>query len=1346
MSARAFTQSTCDADKSCAGNSLRLNGSDLQYVDVFNTPILQSIDSTNALTVECWLKINRRAGVRQYIAGVWGPRTDRDDKWVMYISELDSLTFTLSNNSTNFSDFDNTSVTFPMSAMYGNWFHLAAEWDGITQQARLYVNARLVASGTNIAYPIFKLRTTQSYLQLGSFNGITNDPASFKTLDGEIDECRMWNIIVPEQALRCNRYNSLNGNEAGLILYFRCNESNGATALCDASRYNWRGAVRGGAQFIPSTRIVPQTTFITPNDFTFHLGCISDTTLQISLTDTSECGSTVFVSLSGPDTAGFQLSTNTITLARNLPQIVNVRTNLRTTGVINASISLIPVNRCSAPKTIPISITRNTQLTVSSPRVVFDTLYGCVGKPSSDKTVQLCNQSTDTLTVSALNVINPEFTSSPIGWNFPLRLLPGECRDVLLNFFPADSGSFRDTLRIVSTDKCPGSGLVPIFGRYVKVLNSTIDSVNFDTPGLRCRRSLNLAQEFFVRNLTNDSLIVEAFETNLPSFSSPTRVPFYMAPNRSYQAYIRFRENVEGLYRDTVRIRMRFKGCTIYKPIIVQGRIIDVKLTPSDTIVNFGTVVVGKLVTRIITLRNDGLDTRQVFIFLQSGRVFSATPPGPYNLAPGQSSNINMTFRPFEARAYRDTLCIQDVGCVMNKCVIIYGLGVNGTLEFDPGYVESKNVINCQCRTDTVRVKNISGNPLTIFNVTLQGPAAGKFSFLPPQPIPNEVLTPEQVRTYFIQFCPNNAPDYQIDFADLVFQTNGADDTLKMFLRGSNIQPKLFIAPVTDYGDVEVGTSFTLPIKIQNVSPVTMRVDSIGNLPQGYSLVNTIPPLPAMLGFRDTLIANVRFSPTMNTRYTGNINVYSNNPCGVSVQGTLNGKGIIVPLFVPWSTIVFREATRCDSVPRLVALMNDGSVPIRIDSIWIIGTDASSFTWKGVTFTGIPRDVPPKTNDTILITYYPIFSQNVLSIAQIRIAATTRLGQQIFTINLSGGRVQQFIPNTNRIIFSPTPVRTAAPNQTLRITNPAYLDTLVIDSLSFEPPSGVYGVIGGLPAVVPPRATVSFQITFRPLAAVDYAAHIRIRNRKPCNEVDTTIAVFGSGYAPPYLVTLCLDTNVVAKIGDLIRLPIYVNRNIPQDPVDISLLLRYYNRALKYEGAEPVFTSRSMTFDTLNTDGLKLTLRGNQNVQRGPIAYVYFRVAAADSIAFFFVTDSIAFTSDSTLFIALLGDGCASPMVINPNCNVTRLSFNTNVYALMQNRPNPFNLTTLIEFEIVEDTRVVLTVFDSYGREVRRLIDGSMTHGRYRQTFDARGLPSGVYYYRLHAGVFSAMRKMILVK
>ena len=85
-------------------------------------------------------------------------------------------------------------------------------------------------------------------------------------------------------------------------------------------------------------------------------------------------------------------------------------------------------------------------------------------------------------------------------------------------------------------------------------------------------------------------------------------------------------------------------------------------------------------------------------------------------------------------------------------------------------------------------------------------------------------------------------------------------------------------------------------------------------------------------------------------------------------------------------------------------------------------------------------------------------------------------------------------------------------------------------------------------------------------------------------------------------------------------------------------------------------------------------------------------------------------------------------------------------YALRQNYPNPFNPTTVISYDLPAATKINLKVYDVLGREVATLVDGEMEAGVHQVSFDASRLASGIYFYRIAAGNYVTMKKMLLVK
>jgi agmatine/peptidylarginine deiminase len=87
-----------------------------------------------------------------------------------------------------------------------------------------------------------------------------------------------------------------------------------------------------------------------------------------------------------------------------------------------------------------------------------------------------------------------------------------------------------------------------------------------------------------------------------------------------------------------------------------------------------------------------------------------------------------------------------------------------------------------------------------------------------------------------------------------------------------------------------------------------------------------------------------------------------------------------------------------------------------------------------------------------------------------------------------------------------------------------------------------------------------------------------------------------------------------------------------------------------------------------------------------------------------------------------------------------------NRFALFQNYPNPFNPVTRIKFDIAKSSNVSMKIFDASGREVLKVTDAFMNAGSYSFDWNAVKFASGIYFYKLTAGDFTEVKKMILIK
>ena len=85
-------------------------------------------------------------------------------------------------------------------------------------------------------------------------------------------------------------------------------------------------------------------------------------------------------------------------------------------------------------------------------------------------------------------------------------------------------------------------------------------------------------------------------------------------------------------------------------------------------------------------------------------------------------------------------------------------------------------------------------------------------------------------------------------------------------------------------------------------------------------------------------------------------------------------------------------------------------------------------------------------------------------------------------------------------------------------------------------------------------------------------------------------------------------------------------------------------------------------------------------------------------------------------------------------------------YKLAQNYPNPFNPSTTISFAIPNKANVKLSVYSSLGEKVTELLNENLSAGNHQVSFDASNLSSGLYFYKISAGNFINVKKMMLIK
>jgi hypothetical protein len=135
-----------------------------------------------------------------------------------------------------------------------------------------------------------------------------------------------------------------------------------------------------------------------------------------------------------------------------------------------------------------------------------------------------------------------------------------------------------------------------------------------------------------------------------------------------------------------------------------------------------------------------------------------------------------------------------------------------------------------------------------------------------------------------------------------------------------------------------------------------------------------------------------------------------------------------------------------------------------------------------------------------------------------------------------------------------------------------------------------------------------------------------------------------------------------------------------------------------------------------------------------------------------FLGDSLG--SELPMTVTLVGSECQrveiapGRVMLDSVCGLSYrlVRISADKYSLSQNDPNPFNPSTRIAFSLAFDGPARLEVFDAAGNRAAVLVEEYMAAGSYEAVWDAGNAASGVYYYRLTSGTWSATRRMVVVK
>ena len=1154
-------------------------------------------------------------------------------------------------------------------------------------------------------------------IQIGSTNALYNQGENNAVYDGYMDEIRIWNLPRTAEEISCNTEQHFTWDIPELEIYLRCNNhANTPFIICDAAGNENTGLLRSGASLLrpPSAERRPEpdpSITIEQPSFPDTLKCVDQKVYTFRFRDTASCGgdrARIWARKIVPNGNGGQTWQNwppEIVYDPPRGQWIDIEPGeiMTLTATLTANyvgyeeyeFFIQRINRCDLymQRSYRQEIHRITEFSYDIDTIrCGELLAHCVEEPYRDVTFQLFNNSIKTntnrnLTVTKIENNFPEIFEI-IAPSFPAQVGPDNNMNITVRFNSKDTTAvYDDILTIYTDDACDPIKEIPISG-FVNEIIGIEDNAGFpiDTMffGSLCANLTQRGIQYYWENYSDQDIQVIDIEFPNEFKGSMGRFPTTLEPNRSYpQRYIAYEPTQDGSILDSVIIvATTAGGCTIRKPIVVFGRALDPQFEFVQSSIDFGNVLVGQRASLTVDIRNIGNDNVLLSGYLVQGDQFEIISSPAVNIPPGQVRSLNVQFEPLTDSLYIDELTIAEPNCYRNSSITIQGRGVIQNFSFTPEEMRIENVIACGDELDTIFINNELSSPANLSNFNLNDPS-GRFSVVEPPNLNSfsKVVPANSSEMFIFRYSPNDVTGDRADQAYLEYESDGIDWATKML--GTSAVPRVFMTHESLFGTIEIFAQVQDTLTVENIASLPIKLDSLQLIDPdgGFRIVEPVGLLDTVLQPRGTMEFVVEFMPTNAIEYNAQVLGRISEPCLIpqeeSIRTELNGFGKVIPLDISTSILSYGFTKPCDCKTVEIPMVNRSREhPMSIDSIWIddlyesttiSGAKPISYEWTSTSFSNaFPYELEINSRDTLNISYCPRGEVNKDSLFQagsFHVRASGPGWDAHEEIYLGGQQMLIHETGPDSLYFPPTLVNTFSIVTNLSTTtipdftvNPDFAD-LVIDSVSFYPDDKVFFFRDSLerefPFTVPNIDTLFSLVDFKPRAPREYEAIMVIHFAEPCDIQDSSVNLYGSGFAPVFGLafefedldpTMEVDTFSIPDC-DTLLLPVYTDRAIPGEIVDIYCNIKYDTASFRFLDIQseyfsepclnytPSFTESSATY------GSKVLLKNFCYVDSlRPIFTARFIPYGLESGSSTFKVDSIEFDTEEVILFDIIAE------------------------------------------------------------------------------------------------------------
>ena len=439
-----------------------------------------------------------------------------------------------------------------------------------------------------------------------------------------------------------------------------------------------------------------------------------------------------------------------------------------------------------------------------------------------------------------------------------------------------------------------------------------------------------------------------------------------------------------------------------------------------------------------------------------------------------------------------------------------------------------------------VTIKNYSASLLPITLIQITGTDAPSFDLAPSSPF--DILPFDSILIR-ITFFPKQAGSFSANLIIIAGQ-----EIQSVSLTGSGVIPDIFVTPISlDFKEVDVGDSTWSSVRIFNVGPGELRINSLSSSNAAFSTRFHAFPVVIQTALVDTF--QVRFRPDTSLTFTERIIINSNDPDETEFTVNLKGTGVAPILTIAQDSLqlgtvmIYGDSTLC------VIFTNTGNDTLHIFSFEIFGPDSLSFS-----IIADPGEiyVSPSASDTISIQFHP-FEVGV-HLASLKIKSNDPFNNPQSVALQGWGVKPELLLSADSLNFGQVQV-TSDSLISIVITNSGTA-LLEVTGIQIIPDSTAFTLITSEQgfALPPTGATDSIQVLFSPLTAGSFSAILQMISNDPDHD---TVQIPLSGKGVNFEISVTPDDSLgfgkVLVYTDSILSLLFENRGSGDLSVEIKI-------------------------------------------------------------------------------------------------------------------------------------------------------------------------------------------------